>query len=85
MPGIPATGSVSMSALNTEFSGGNSLSGYRNKTIYDSSTNAATTIAATGAISFSQFQGKRALAPPVATANAPTISGGVLTYSWSGP
>ena len=73
-----------MSALNTEFSGGNSLSGYRNKTIYDSSTNAATTIAASGAISFSQFRGKRALAPPVVTAYMPTISAGVLTYTWSG-
>ena len=88
MPGIPATGSVSMSALNTEFSGGNSLSGYRNKTIYDSSTNAATTIAASGAISFSQFQGKRALAPPGAIATAPvitlmTISGATVTWSAS--
>jgi hypothetical protein len=87
MSGIPTTGAVSMSALKTEFSAGaaagNSLSGYRGKTIYDSSTNAATTIAGTGAISFSTFRGKRALVPPVATANTPTISGGVLTYSWS--
>jgi hypothetical protein len=74
MSGIPTTGAVTMTALNTNFSGGNSLSGYRNKTIYDSSTNAATTIAASGAISFSQFRGKRALAPPGAIATAPVIS-----------
>ena len=67
-----------MSALKTEFSAGaaagNSLSGYRGKTIYDSSTNAATTIAGSGAISFSTFRGKRALAPPGAIATAPVIS-----------
>jgi len=76
-----------MTALKTEFSAGaaagNSLSAYRNKTIYDSSTNAATTIPGSGAISFSTFRGKRSLAPPVLTVNPPTFSNGNVTFSWS--
>jgi hypothetical protein len=79
-----------MTALKTEFSAGaaagNSLSGYRGKTIYDSSTNAASTIGASGAISFSIFRGKRALAPPGAIATAPVISlltTGGATVTWS--
>lgn len=88
MSGIPTTGAVTMTALNTNFSGGNSLSGYRNKTIYDSSTNEATTISGSGAISFSTFRGKRALAPPGAIATAPVISlltttGATVTWSVS--
>ena len=88
MSGIPTTGAVTMTALNTNFSGGNSLSGYRNKTIYDSSTNEATIIPGSGAISFSTFRGKRALAPPGAIATAPvisllTITGATVTWSVS--
>lgn len=79
MSGIPTTGAVSITALNTNFSGGNSLSGYRNKTIFDITTNAATVIPASGAISFSTFRGKRALAPPGALAFTPML--GQLTPS----
>ena len=88
MSGIPTTGAVTMTALKTNFSGGDSLSGYRNKTIYDSSTNEATIIPGSGAISFSTFRGKRALAPPGAIATAPvisllTITGATVTWSVS--
>ena len=66
MPGIPAAGagSVSMSALNTEFGKGNSLSLYRGITVYPTAGGASKTNDANGSISYSFFQGYRNLAPP---------------------
>jgi hypothetical protein len=58
---LPASGALSMSAINTEFGRGNNLNAYRGTTWYTDAGASGTF--SSGAISFSDFYSKRATSP----------------------
>ena len=58
---LPSSGALSMSAINAEFGRGNNLNAYRGTTWYTDAGGSGTF--SSGAISFSEFYGKRATSP----------------------